>query len=54
MCKVTSGMAWRPVSHMCVRVSDLWRGMASHKSITYVCKLKKWMLKQLDEKIWVA
>ena len=23
MCKVTSGMAWHPVSHVCVRVSDL-------------------------------
>ena len=36
MCKVTSGVAWRPVSHMCVRVSDLWRGMVSRKSVTCV------------------
>ena len=40
MCKVTSGVAWAPVSHMCVRVSDLWRGMVSRKSITSVSKLK--------------
>ena len=44
MCKVTSGVAWRPVSHMCVHVSDLWRGMASRKSVTCVCELKNWML----------
>ena len=36
MCKVTSGVAWRPVSRMCVRLSDLWRGMASRKSLTCV------------------
>ena len=36
MCKVTCGVAWRPVSHMCVRLSDLWRGMASRKSLTCV------------------
>ena len=35
MCKVTSGIAWRPVSHIC-GVSDLWRGMASGKSLTCV------------------
>ena len=46
MCKVTSGRAWRPVSHMCVHVSDLWRGMAPCKSVTCVCELKKWMLRQ--------
>ena len=50
MCKVTSGVAWRPLSHMCVRVSDLWRGMASHKSLTCVSKLKNWMLRQPDQK----
>ena len=38
MCKVTSGVAWHPVSHMCVRVSDLWRGMVSRKSVTCVFK----------------
>ena len=38
ICKVTSGVAWHPVSHMCVRVSDLWHGMASHKSVTCVFK----------------
>ena len=36
MCKVTSGVAWRPVSHMCVHVNDLWRGMVSRKSVTCV------------------
>ena len=30
MCKVTSGMAWCPVSHIC-GVSDLWRGIVSRK-----------------------
>ena len=45
MCKVTPGVAWRPVSHMCVRVSDLWRDMASRKSVTCVFKLKNWMLR---------
>ena len=49
MCKVTSGVAWRPVSHMCVRVSDLWRGMASRKSLTSVFELKNWMLRQPDQ-----
>ena len=49
MCKVTSGVAWRPVSHMCVRVSDLWRGMASRKSLTSVFELKSWMLRQPDQ-----
>ena len=43
MCKVTSGVTWCPVSHMCVCVSDLWRGMVSRKSVTCVCKLKNWM-----------
>ena len=33
LCKVTSGVPWHPVSHMCVHVSDLWRGMASCKSL---------------------
>ena len=46
MSKVTSCVAWRPVSHMCVHVSDLWRGMVSRKSVTYVCELKNWMLRQ--------
>ena len=50
LCKVTSGMAWHPVSHMCVHVSDLWGGMASRKSLTCVSKLKNWMLTQPDEK----
>ena len=36
MCKVTSGVAWRPVSLVCVCVSDLWRGMASRKSLKCV------------------
>ena len=36
MCKVTSGVAWRPVSHMCVHVNDLWRSMMSRKSVTCV------------------
>ena len=36
MCKVTSGVAWRHISHMCVRVSDLWRGMVS-RSHSQVC-----------------
>ena len=45
MCKVTPGVAQRPVSHMC-GVSDLWRGMVSHKSLTCVCKLKNQMLRQ--------
>ena len=54
MCKVISGAAWRPVSHMCVRVSDLWRGMASPKSLTSVSELKNWMLRQPDQKIRVA
>ena len=49
MCKVTSGVAWRPVSHMYVRVSDLWRGMAFRKSLTSVSKLKNWMLRQPDQ-----
>ena len=49
LCKVTSGVAWRPVSHMCVRVSDLWRGMASRKSLTSVSELKNWMLRQPDQ-----
>ena len=49
MCKVTSGVAWRPVSHMCVRVSDPWRGMTSRKSLTSVFKLKNWMLRQPDQ-----
>ena len=39
--RVTSGVAWRPVSHMLVSVSDLWRGMASRKS--HVSELKNWM-----------
>ena len=46
LCKVTSGVAWRPISHMCVRVSDLWRGMAYRKSGTCVSKLINWMLRQ--------
>ena len=50
MCKVTSGVAWHPVSHMCVCVSDVWRGMASCKSVTCVSKLKNWMLRQPDQK----
>ena len=50
MCKVTSGVAWRPLSHTCVRVSDLWHGMASYKSLTCVSKLKNWMLRQPDQK----
>ena len=50
MCKVTSGVTWHPVSHMCVRVNDLWRGMASRKSLTCVSKFKKWMLRQPDQK----
>ena len=54
MCKVTPGVAWRPVSHMCVLVSDLWRGMASRKSFTCVPQLKNWMLRQPDQKIRVA
>ena len=37
MCKVTSGVAWHPVSHVRVRVSDFWRGMESRKSVTCVC-----------------
>ena len=45
MCKVNSGVAWHPASHICVRVSDLWRGMASRKSLTCVSKLKNWMLR---------
>ena len=49
MCKVTSGVAWRPVSHMCVRVSDLWRGMASRKSFTSVFELKNCMLREPDQ-----
>ena len=36
MFNVTSGVAWCPVNHMCVRVSDLWRGMVSRKSVTCV------------------
>ena len=36
MCKLTSGVAWRPVSHMCVHVNDLWCGMVSRKSVTCV------------------
>ena len=36
MCKVTSGVEWLPVSHMCVHVNDLWRGMVSRKSLTCV------------------
>ena len=50
MCKVTSGVTWHPVSHMCVRVSDLWHGMASRKSLTCVSKLKNWMFRQPDQK----
>ena len=50
MCKVTSGVAWCHISHMCVRVSDLWRGMVSRKSLTSVSKLKNWMLRQPDQK----
>ena len=50
MCKVTSGMAERPVSHMCVRVSDIWRGIASRKSLTCMSKLKNGMLRQADQK----
>ena len=50
LCKVTSGMAWHPVSQVCVHVSDLWGGMASRKSLTCVSKLKNWMLTQPDEK----
>ena len=46
MCKVTSGVAWRPVIQMCVRVSDLWHGMVSRKSVTGVCELKNWMQRQ--------
>ena len=38
MCKVTSGVAWRPISHMCVRVNDPWRGMACRKSVTRMFK----------------
>ena len=49
MCKVTSGVAWRPISHMCVHVSDLWRGMVSRKSLTSVFELKNWMLRQPDQ-----
>ena len=48
MCKVTPGLAWRPASHMYVRVSDPWRGMASRKSDT--CVFKKLMLRQPDQK----
>ena len=36
MCKVTFGVAWRPVSHMRVHVSDLWRCMVFRKSLTSV------------------
>ena len=50
MCKVIPGVAWRPVSHMSVRVSDLQRGMASRKSVACVSKLKNWMLRQPDQK----
>ena len=49
MCKLSSGVAWRPVSHMCVRVSDLWRGMVYRKSLTNVFELKNWMLLQPDQ-----
>ena len=49
MCKVTSGVVWHPVSHMCVHVSDLWHGMASRKSLTGVFELKNWMLRQPDQ-----
>ena len=49
MCKVTYGVASRPISHMCVRVSDLWHGMASRKSLTSVSELKNWMLRQPDQ-----
>ena len=45
---MASGVAWCPVSHMCLRVSDLWRGMASRKSLTSVSELKNWMLRQPD------
>ena len=38
MSKVTFGVAWRPISHMCVRVNDLWRCMASRKSVISVFK----------------
>ena len=30
-------------------LSDLWRGMASRKSITSVFELKNWMLRQPDQ-----
>ena len=51
MCNVTSGgMAQRPVSHMCVRVRDIWRGMPSRKSLTCMSKLKNGMLRQADQK----
>ena len=50
MCKVTSGVTRRPISHMCMRVSDLWRDMASRKSVTCVSKLKNWMFRQPDER----
>ena len=49
MCKVTSGVVWRPVSHMCVRLSDLWRGIASRKSLTSVFELKNSMFRQPDQ-----
>ena len=42
MCKVSSGVAWRPLSYMCVRVNGLWRGMVSCKSVTCV------LIKKLD------
>ena len=34
---------------MCVCVSDLWRGMASRKSLKSVSELKNWMLRQQDQ-----
>ena len=50
MCKVTFGVAWRPVSHMWVHVSDLWHGISSPKSLTSVSKLKNWMLREPEQK----
>ena len=36
MCKVTSDVAWCPLSHMYVCVSDLWRDMVL-VSQSHVC-----------------
>ena len=38
MCKVISGVAWRPVSQMC-GMSDHWRGMVFRKSLKICLRL---------------